>query len=198
MIERKIELNEFLNKLDETCSFILAEIIQNPKGIGFNELYRRIKKHSECRTMAKSTLSDHIKHLVDQNFIERKTVKDSPLKLKPVQYRTSQHFRKLSKGMIAQSVSPEDFLPLMRKQNASEVTNQLMSAIFTNVTECLKAILQAPENISRLNMHQAFYIMETLMIAYRKRILESKDEITALKTIDEWFALSNRKIQLSS
>jgi DNA-binding HxlR family transcriptional regulator len=189
---KKMEKNpnaiELLNKIqDEECAYILAEIINNPKGIGFNQLHRNMRKHPQCEKMAKSTLSKHLKHLMEDYFIEKDIEKQSNPSLKPgSNYKTTKHFRELTKNGIAQSTTPEDFLPLMRAEDAQLVTKHLLNIMQWHLRECLKAMLQAPESISKLNMHQAFYILETLMTAYRKRIRERGEEKKALQAIDHY------------
>ena len=178
---------ELLNKIqDEECAYILAEIINNPKGIGFNQLYRNMRKHSQCEKMAKSTLSKHLKHLMEDYFIEKEIEKQSNMNNKPVKYKTSKHFRELTKNGIAQSTTPEDVLPLMRAEDAQLVTEHLLHVMLWHLRECLKVMLQSPENISKLKMHQAFYNLETFMTAYRKRIKERREEKKALQAIDHY------------
>lgn len=170
---RKDILDKTLEELDDHCSFILAGIIyHSEEGIGFNQLYREIREKRNYSNIAKTTLCIHLKHLLDTNFITKDIEEDSRLKLKPTTYRTSPYFKELSKGFVAQSITPEDFLPLMMSEDVKSVTNHLMNTIILHVSECLASVLQAPENISRLNMFQLFYNMETLMRAYRERILE--------------------------
>ena len=180
---RKDFLDEILKDLDDSCSLILVGIAKNPEGIGFNQLHREIRKHSDYRQIAKSTLSEHLKHLLKKNLIEREEIRESLLKLKPTKYRISSYFKKLSKGFIAQSVTPEDYLPLMMSEEVNTVTQHLMFIIIQHLSDCLKSILQTPENISIWNMHQLFYNMETLMIAYRERILKKNEVNPALKVI---------------
>ena len=171
-------LDELLSELDDECSFILAAIILHPEGIGFNELNRKIKKDPKglYYKMAKSTLSKHLKHLIKKNLVRKKVIENSRLKLKPSKYKTSQYFNDLSKGFIAQSISPKDYLPHMRAEDVRTATNHLMFLINQHVTRCLKASLTVPENISIWNIHQALHITETMMRAYRERVLESKEE----------------------
>lgn len=188
MERRKGFLDDLLKELDDTCSFILAEITLNPQGMGFNELLKKVRKHPTYRKMAKSTLSEHLRHLMEKKLVDKKVDKDSRLKLKPSEYRTSQHFIQLSKGLIAQSTTPEDYLPFMRTEDVKSVTNHLMEINLQHISECLKVVLQAPENIAVWNMHQAFYNLETLMRAYRERILESKEETMALKALQDWLS----------
>ena len=178
-------LDELLSELDDECSFILAAIILHPEGIGFNELNRKIKKDPKSLyyKMAKSTLSKHLNHLIDKNLIEKKVIENSRLKLKPSKYKTSQYFNDLSKGFIAQSTSPEDYLPPMRAKDVRTATSHLMFLINQHVAKCLQASLTVPENISIWNIHQAFYILETMIRAYRERVLESKEESEASKAI---------------
>ena len=183
--DKLAELNKILYKLDDYCSFILAGITMHPKGIGFNELHREIRKQNNYSKMSKSALSGHLKHLLGENLIEREEVTDSPLKIKPTKYRTSSYFKELSKGFVAQSVTPEDFIPLMMSEDANEVTQHLMCIIIQHLSDCLKSILQAPENISSLNMSQLFYNMETWMRAYRERILQKNEANTALNFIHD-------------
>lgn len=193
MIKRRKDiLDEMLEDLDEHCSLILVGITMNP-GIGFNQLHKELRKHSNHREVAKSTLSEHLKHLSKKNLIEKEIVEGSPLKIKPTKYRTSSHFKELSKGFVAQSTTQEDFLPLMISEDVKSLTKHLMRIILLHLTDCMKSTLQVPENISVLNMHQLFYNIETLMKAYRERILQKKEETTALKTIDEWFSNVNQR-----
>ena len=179
-------LDDALIKLDNQCGFILATISMNEKGFGFNSLLKKIREHDEHKRMAKSTLSIHLKHLEEGNLIENEIVKESPLKYKPAKYKISQHFREISKGMIAQSTTPEDFLPFMRDLDAEALTDQLMKAIHAHVAECLGIMIQVPDEISRWNMHQALYNLRSLMIAYRERIIERKEEIVASTALDKW------------
>ncbi len=182
--DKLAELNKILYKLDDYCSFILAGITMHPEGLGFGELHREIKKHERYRKISRSALSTHLKHLRAKNLIKRKIKKkDSPLYHKPVEYSTSAYFRELSKGFVAQSVTPEDFIPLMMNEDVTEVTQHLMYITIQHLSDCLKSILQAPENISNLNMFQLFYNIETWMRAYRERILKKNEVNTALKVI---------------
>ena len=183
---RKHVLDKILDELDDPCSFILAGITMFPEGIGFNKLHREIRKQNNYSKMAKSTLSEHLQHLRKKNLIERDIDEGSQLKLKPTTYRTSSHFKELSKGFVAQSTTPEDFLPLMMSEDVKTVTDHLMSIILIHVSECLDAVLQTPKNISIWNMQQLFYNMENLMRAYRERILQKNEAATALKVIHEW------------
>ena len=186
-MKKEDSLDELLEELDDECSFILAAIILHPDGIGFNDLNRKIKKdpQSSYYKMAKSTLSKHLTHLIDKKLIEKKVVENSRLKLKPSKYMTSPHFKDLSKGFITQSTAPKDYMPLMRAEDVRSVTNHLMFFINQHVTECLRASLQAPDNVSIWNMHHAFYNLETLMRAYRERVLEGKKESEALKALQD-------------
>jgi DNA-binding HxlR family transcriptional regulator len=181
--EKLAELNQILYKLDDYCSFILAGITVHPEGIGFGELLREIREHDKYKKMSRTALSTHLKHLRAKNLIEKKTKKDSPLKIKPTIYSTSSYFRELSKGFIAQSVAPEDFLPLMMAEDVTEVTQHLMHIIVQQLSDCLQIVLQAPKNVSEWNMGQLFFNMETLMRAYRERIDKKNEVNTALKVI---------------
>jgi len=176
-------LDEILKELDNPCQFILAGIILNHEGIGFNELHRAIRKQNNYSKMSKSALSAHLKHLLGENLIENEIDEKSPLKFKPSKYRTSSYFKELSKGFVAQSVTPEHYLPLMISEDVTEVTHHLMYILIQQLSDCLKSVLQTPENISIWNMHQLFYNMETLMRAYRERILKKNEIDTALKLI---------------
>ena len=188
---RKDVLDEILIRLDDTCGFILAGITMHPEGIGFNKLHKEIKKYpkpNHYNKMAKTTLSLHIQHLIEEKLITNDPKNDSRLKIKPSKYQISPYFKELSKGIIAQALTPIDYLPLMRAEDASTVTVNLMDVNIILLSECLEAVLQAPENIAIFNIHQTFYNLETLMRAYRERILEKKEEKAALKTIQEWVA----------
>jgi DNA-binding HxlR family transcriptional regulator len=199
MDERKKDiLDKLLDELDAPCQFILAGIILNPEGIGFNELHREIRKQNNYSKLSRSALSGHLKHLQEKNLIENKIDEKSPLKFKPSNYCTSPHFRELSKGFVAQSVTPEDFIPLMMNEDVNEVTQHLMCMSIQHLSDCLKSILQTPENISSLNMFQFFYILETLMKAYRVRILEKNEESRALKVIHECEAKATKSLRGSS
>jgi hypothetical protein len=185
MEKRRGFLDELLEELDDTCSFILAAITRNPEGIGFNELYRKIRENPETQynKMAKSSLSKHLTHLVDKTLVEKKVDKESKLKLKPSKYMPSQYFKDLSKGFIAQSTSPKDYMPLMRSEDVRSLTSHLMFIINQHLTESLSASLVAPEKIFIWNVHQAFHNIETLMRAYKERVLESKEESEARKAL---------------
>lgn len=193
MEERKNILDGALEDLDDTCQLILAAVTMYPQGIGFNELLKKIKQHPDAHynSMAKTTLSEHIQHLLRKNLIEKHTLETSRLKLKPSKYRISPHFRQLSRGLIAQSTTPEDILPTMMNESAETVTRHLMSIIIDNLAECLAVVIQSPENISIYNLHQAFYNLETLMRAYRQRIQQQKEETLALETIRAWRSQQN-------
>lgn len=181
-------MDDIVSTLDETCCYILAGISRHPEGIGFNRLLREIQKqpNSQYNKMAKTTLAQHIQHLLDKHFIENEIVKNSPLKFKPSKYRVSVYFKELSKGLIAQSVNPDDYLPLMRAEDAGKLTMHLMDLNLQYLSECIETVLQNPENIALFNINQTFYNLETLMRAYRERILERKEERIALKTIQDW------------
>lgn len=183
MAERKNILDAILRDLDDQCSIILVEITMNPKGIGFNSLYKKIRKHPGFLKIAKPTLVDHLQHLFGFDLIEKEILENSKLKLKPTLYKTSQYFRKLSKGMIAQSTTPEDLLPIFREKDAQTATNLILNQILLETVECLKITLQTPDKISTWNMRQHFYILETLMKAYRERILEKNELAKALETL---------------
>jgi DNA-binding HxlR family transcriptional regulator len=182
--KRKDILDKILDELDDLDQFILAKITLNPE-IGFNELHRKIRKQNNYSKTSKSALSGHLKHLQEKNLIEKETDEKSPLKWKPSKYRTSSYFRELSKGFVAQSLTPEDFLPLMMTEDVNEVTQHLMYIIIQQLSDCLEVVLQAPENLSMWNMGQLFYNMETLMRAYRERILKKNEANTALKVIHD-------------
>jgi len=196
--KRKDVLDKMLDELDDPCQFILAGITLNAEGIGFNELHREIRKQNNYSKMSKSALSGHLKHLLEKNLIENKIDEKSPLKFKPSNYRTSSYFRELSKGFVAQSITSEDFMPLMMSEDVNEVTRHLMFISIQHLSACLKSILQAPENISSLNMFQFFYNLETLMKAYRERILKKNEESTALEVIHECEAKSTESLIVSS
>lgn len=196
MEERKNVLDGALEDLDDTCQLILAAVTMHPQGIGFNQLLKKIKQHPDIHynSMAKTTLSEHIQHLLGKKLIEKHTLETSALKLKPSKYRISRYFRGLSKGLIAQSTTPEDILPAMMDEDAETVTRHLMSIIIDNLAACLEAVIQSPENISIYNMHQAFYNLETLMRAYRQRIQQKKEETLALETIRAWRTQQNSDV----
>lgn len=179
-------LNETLRGLDDYGSVILVAIIRHPEGIGFNSLQKEIRKHPKCETMAKTTLSEHLHYLVGNNLVDRDLDENSKLKFKPTKYKTSQYFRNISKEYIAQSTTPEDFLSLMRTEDVATVTKHLMSSTLTQIAECLKAVVSAPEKISRVKIKQLAYNLETMTIAYRERILETKEEAIALNAINTW------------
>lgn len=185
---RKNVLDGVLEDLDDTCQFILAEVIKHPEGIGFNALLREMKhlRDVNYNRMARTTLSEHLQHLQLKHLIEKPPPENSNLNLKPSKYRTSQYFRDLSKELMAESITPEDYLPLMMKEDAQTVTRHLMSIITGQLADCLVGVIQSPENISIYNMHQAFYNLETLMRAYRQRIQQQKEESLALETIRAW------------
>ena len=194
MLERRKDvLDEILEKLDETCSLILTGIIMNPKGIGFNELHRQLRKKNKYRAVAKTTLSQHLLHLQASKLIDKDKIQNSPLTIKPSNYHTSQYFKELSKGFIAQSTTVEYLLPEILSKDIKSLTNDLIRVILLHLSESLKSVLQVPENIFVWNMHQAFYNIETLVRAYKKRVIKNKEEGPALKAIEEWIT----KVKLS-
>ena len=187
---RKSILDKLLKDLGNVPSYILMRIGFHQKGIGFNKLYREIKidNQSIYQKMAKSTLSKHLKFLLEKNVLEKQINENSPLKIKPTTYIISKYFREISKGILFLSTTPEDYLLLMRSESIEDVTIQLKNMMSYEIYDCIKGVIQVPENIAEYTMCNFFYNLETVIRAYRTRVLEKKEEKMALKTIQKWLS----------
>jgi len=213
-MKRKLNIVEnLILPLDKHCKYLLFLLSvedaknkkgnTNQKGFGFNELYhylQQLKKRSFLAlNFTRPTLAKHLNHLVEGGFLEKTVIKKSNLKLKPTKYRISKFWRELTQVFYPWVNFDEN---KAMKTYSSYNTKILTSVILYDVLLCfaraIKNCLEAPPQIQKWFLENAFYLQENLTQCYIQ-IIKNRDDIEqAQKFIDTltnlWACSVNKKL----
>ncbi len=191
--ERFKQLDKAVESLDRHCSSLLAFFtVMYPDEFGFNELHRKLRNLNKYSSQAslfksKTTLSTHMKHLLNKQYIVVRVDKKSKLKIKPRKYTLSPYLVEISKDVInLKALSLNQALEPMRGEDIRPLTIMLIDILLRNVCEFLESVITYPEKLAALYRSVTYWHFDNIMNAYRIRVLEKGEEKAALGAISEF------------
>jgi hypothetical protein len=187
------DLEKVLLKIrDDHCASLFAYLtVLYPEEIGFNALLKVLQKEKKTTQVgfSRNTLSNHLNHLLADDFVIVREDSDSNYRLKPRYYKLSPFVVEIFYDVIIRDdvLFESTILDEMKNMELKKLTITLIDIMMSILHEVLIDGIMFPDNIAEYNLDLVLQRKISILVtAYKKRVLEYDEQEAVFNILKEF------------
>ena len=175
-------------KGDEYCSMLLALFcVKHPKTLGFNEIRRELSLMTNNVNTSPNALNRHLKHLIENKVIQKKSDDESNLKIKPIHYSLTPAFTELAKDLfiVNQGLDVELLKEELKAMSVDEASRKVAFILLNDVIDEVRDSLVLDPKIAEFKQVLKSARTKVALDAYSSVINDSGNREEALIILSE-------------